>query len=239
MFSYSSPPSSDFSKYYFPSSIQTELLLQFFFLWSIVSDTKAEIITAKKVSYFIHTLFFVSIRVKRLPFITSFLPRKKLVYPYSPALRHLGVSVDLYLSSVSAQAPSVTSPLYLPTPQNGDCYHAFFSLSSFATELLNSEVFTAPFFLRIFRNNKAELFTAKIFIFPLSFAVQKGLLLQILDFIPVNILITKPITWKKSFFRSKRRFFHLSWHEIISVWRKRNLRFQMKEPPLSRKESPL
>lgn len=89
MFSYSSPPSSDFSKYYFPSSIQTELLLQFFFLWSIVSDTKAEIITAKKVSYFIHTLFFVSIRVKRLPFITSFY-REKIslsLFPCTPPSR--------------------------------------------------------------------------------------------------------------------------------------------------------
>lgn len=82
-------PSSDFSKYYFFPSIQTELLLQFYFLWSIISDTKAEIITAKKVSYFIHTLFFVSIRVKRLPFITSFFMKKisLSLFPCTPPSR--------------------------------------------------------------------------------------------------------------------------------------------------------
>lgn len=85
-----------------------------------------------------------------------------------------------------------------------------------------------------------QSFLPRKFSFPTFFCcLQKRLLLQIFDFILVIILITQPITWKKSFFRSKRRFFHLNCHEIISVWRKRNLRFQMKEPPLSRKESPL
>ena len=191
-------------------------------------------------SFLLHTYTFLCEHSRKTAsFYHEFFTAKKIslsLFPCTPPSRCKRWSISIL--SFCPSPICYFSFIFAYTPKRS-CYHAFFSLSSFATELLNSEVFTAPFFLRIFRNNKAELFTAKIFIFPLSFAVQKGLLLQILDFIPVNILITKPITWKKSFFRSKRRFFHLSWHEIISVWRKRNLRFQMKEPPLSRKESPL
>ena len=41
-------PSSAFSKYCFSLIIQTELLLQFFFLRFSTSDAKTEIVTAKK-----------------------------------------------------------------------------------------------------------------------------------------------------------------------------------------------
>jgi len=91
----------------------------------------------------------------------------------------------------------------LPTPQNGDCYRTFFSLLSFATELLNSEVFTAPFPLRILRNNKTEFFTAQIFISHFLLLFAKKTTSANLRFYTRNHPYTPAYNMKKELFSLK------------------------------------
>ena len=170
-------------------------------------------------SFLLHTYTFLCEHPRKTAsFYHEFFTAKKIslsLFPCTPPSRCKRWSLSIlsfcpspicYFSFIFAYTPKRrllprVFSLYLPLQLNSSISRFLlhhFSCASFATI--------------------KQSFLPRKFSFSHSlFAVQKGLLLQIFVFIPVNILITKPITWKKSFFRSKRRFFHLNCHEIVSV----------------------
>lgn len=90
MFSYSSPPSSDFSKYYFPSSIHTELLLQFFlFMIHRIRHQSRDYYREK--SFLLHTYTFLCEHSRKTAsFYHEFFTAKKIslsLFPCTPPSR--------------------------------------------------------------------------------------------------------------------------------------------------------
>ena len=164
-------------------------------------------------SFLLHTYTFLCEHSrKKASFYHEFFTTKKIslsLFPCTPPSRCKRWSLSILN--------------FCPSPI---CYFSFISLLSFATELLNSEVFTAPFPLRILRNNKTEFFTAQIFISHFLLLFAKKTTSANLRFYTRNHPYNPAYNMKKELFSLKT--------EILSSQLPWNyLRLTEKESPLS------